>query len=725
MSFYFPNVDPAYIYKRQGTTQDPFISLNETAQVVNGAVVLKEIPEFASKVVVKKADGTTLTEVTTETLQTNQYRVDYSTGVVYLPSSLESNNLTFTYKGTGYVSFPSSRVWVDSNGTASNKTLQQLVTDMDNVKTNWLVAVTTYANIATTYPTPKLGDTVQTTDDARIYRFNGSVWVNTQQYTSNAITNFQNRLDSLSKVANTYEWTAISGQLVYVLPSNVTLNDKWLEVTVGGANLPSSLVRIDSANQFTLLVNSTDIPAGIKVNARWVEPFIPATAGHKGTHEKGGYDEIDVTKLKNYQESIATPLADIAINVKSKGAKGDGTTNDTVAVQSAISSLPNGGVLFFPKGDYIVNNVELPSNILVRGAGRDATKIKRNADNPVFKVTGTALPNGGSPSHWNISFEDLTISSIGTFNTDLTQFQGVTAMSFNRMKFYAQECRLVFANQMWDSRFQFVEFFEGGRDDGTPALELAGGLNGYRMTKETVIDNCHFESYKGSAIRTLRDTNTSNKTGMMTFSNLKFESKLCTGNHLNLELNNTLFSNVYITTEFTTTDVVKMVNCRGIQGNLAFFYVTGTVGAQVPQSLVNIDSGGYLIDLRILVEEPQPNNANVVTLANISEVTINLNIVAAQTLINGVSTSMGRMGKGAIWIDSAGKPRISSAKPSNLDTSGYGVMRQVFGNTSQRPTGLTVNDIGYFYFDTTLLKPIWWYHNGISGAWKDATGTSV
>jgi hypothetical protein len=397
----------------------------------------------------------------------------------------------------------------------------------------------------------------------------------------------------------------------------------------------------------------------------------------------------------------------------------------TQAMTRVLADLPTGGRIEFPSGEFIINNISLPSNILIKGAGRDSTTIKRNADNSVFKVVGTALPNGGSPSHWNIGFEDITISSNGTFQTDLTSFQGVTAMSFHRMKFIASECRLVFANQMWDSRFQFVEFFNGGRDDGTPALELAGGLNGYRMTKETVIDNCHFESYKGSAIRTLRDNTTQFKAGQLTFSNLKFESKLCTGNHLNLEINNSLFSNVYVTTEFTTTDVVKMANCRGIQGNLAFFYVTNTVGAQVPQSLINIDSLGYLIDLRILVEEPQPVGANVVTLADITEVTINLNIVAAETRINGTITSMGRMGKGAIWMDTTGKPRISSAKPSNLDASGYAVMRQIYGNTSQRPTGLTVNDIGFFYFDTTLLKPIWWYHNGSTGAWKDATGTSV
>jgi hypothetical protein len=191
---------------------------------------------------------------------------------------------------------------------------------------------------------------------------------------------------------------------------------------------------------------------------------------------------------------------------------------------------------------------------------------------------------------------------------------------------------------------------------------------------------------------------------------------------LDLEINNSLFSNVYVTTEFTTTDVVRMTNCRGIQGDIAFFYVTDTVGAQVPLSLLNIGTGAYLTDLRILVEEPQPTGANVVTLADISESTIHLSIVAAEPRVNGVLTNMGRVGKGAVWFDTTGKPRISSAKPSNLDTSGYVLKRCMVGNTSQRPTGLTSSDIGLVeYYDTTLNKPIWWRGTD----WRDSAGAVV
>jgi lysophospholipase L1-like esterase len=68
----------------------------------------------------------------------------------------------------------------------------------DENKTRWLTAVNTYADIATTYPNPQLGDTVQTIDDSKIYRWDGTQWVWTQQYNANAITDVQNKIGILS-----------------------------------------------------------------------------------------------------------------------------------------------------------------------------------------------------------------------------------------------------------------------------------------------------------------------------------------------------------------------------------------------------------------------------------------------------------------------------------------------------------------------------------------------
>lgn len=69
----------------------------------------------------------------------------------------------------------------------------------DQNKTRWLTAVNTFADIATTYPNPQLGDTVQTINDSKIYRWDGTQWVWTQQYNASALTDVQNQIGILSK----------------------------------------------------------------------------------------------------------------------------------------------------------------------------------------------------------------------------------------------------------------------------------------------------------------------------------------------------------------------------------------------------------------------------------------------------------------------------------------------------------------------------------------------
>ncbi len=59
------------------------------------------------------------------------------------------------------------------------------------------------------------------------------------------------------------------------------------------------------------------------------------------------------------------------VNVRDFGAKGDGTTNDTFAVKSALAYIASlqGGTLNFPTGDYLLDgNLSLPSGIVIQGA---------------------------------------------------------------------------------------------------------------------------------------------------------------------------------------------------------------------------------------------------------------------------------------------------------------------------------------------------------------------
>ena len=69
--------------------------------------------------------------------------------------------------------------------------------------------------------------------------------------------------------------------------------------------------------------------------------------------------ELDNFKTETTQnfEEVTTQLEQLTKNVKTFGAKGDGVTDDTLAIQTALDSLSKGQTLFFPDGIYNTKTV--------------------------------------------------------------------------------------------------------------------------------------------------------------------------------------------------------------------------------------------------------------------------------------------------------------------------------------------------------------------------------
>lgn len=87
-----------------------------------------------------------------------------------------------------------------------------------------------------------------------------------------------------------------------------------------------------------------------------------------------------------------------AMNVKDFGAAGNGTTDDTLALQNAVNMAANQGTgVFLPKGTYAVKTLNLPGNTKIFGAG---ATIKENADYYSLFVV-----NGNNVSISNLSLE--------------------------------------------------------------------------------------------------------------------------------------------------------------------------------------------------------------------------------------------------------------------------------------------------------------------------------
>ena len=120
------------------------------------------------------------------------------------------------------------------------------------------------------------------------------------------------------------------------------------------------------------------------------------------------------------------------INVKDFGATGDGITDDTLAIQTAINCLPRGGKLFFPAGTYLTAPICLKSHMVIELTENatilGVTDTKRYPVIPgsvCDMVTGDDVQFGtwegnSVPMHQALIFaeyaEDITIIGPGTID---------------------------------------------------------------------------------------------------------------------------------------------------------------------------------------------------------------------------------------------------------------------------------------------------------------------
>jgi parallel beta-helix repeat protein len=118
---------------------------------------------------------------------------------------------------------------------------------------------------------------------------------------------------------------------------------------------------------------SPDVEGGVDASA-------PPSPG--SSPEGGAADATPTTK-----SCVPSPTSALTVNVKTTGAKGDGVTDDTLAIQSAIGQVNgSGGTVFVPDGTYMINATRTSGSGLVLGANMTL----RLSPAAVLKV----IPNG-------------------------------------------------------------------------------------------------------------------------------------------------------------------------------------------------------------------------------------------------------------------------------------------------------------------------------------------
>lgn len=110
----------------------------------------------------------------------------------------------------------------------------------------------------------------------------------------------------------------------------------------------------------------------------------------------------------------------MTVNVKDFGALGNGTANDTAAVQAAINSLAakGGGTVFFPEGTYNVNTIKLNvRGVKLQGSGWLGTRIQgMTQGTKVISITADFCGiDSLQVSFYGYTPDDMT--SVGVYST--------------------------------------------------------------------------------------------------------------------------------------------------------------------------------------------------------------------------------------------------------------------------------------------------------------------
>lgn len=115
--------------------------------------------------------------------------------------------------------------------------------------------------------------------------------------------------------------------------------------------------------------------------------------------------------------SLVSEWVTAAVNAQAYGATGNGTTDDTAAIQSAVKAV-SGGVIFLPPGTYkVTSTIEVPWNNILAGSGRGTVVMfstgsaSGSGSGDAFQMLGIAKPseNYSTQEDQSGGFRDLMI----------------------------------------------------------------------------------------------------------------------------------------------------------------------------------------------------------------------------------------------------------------------------------------------------------------------------
>jgi hypothetical protein len=379
---------------------------NEEHKVVKNKILLNQIPDLFYKV---QISGLFEIKSNQQITATNQFKVDYTTGLVTFHSSKEAQTITVTqYYGRGIIYYSSERIYTQLDNAGNVK--ETLADIFDKSKIVYKEPIATYADLATTYPSPNIGDAVQIEDTGRFYRWDGSAWKYVQILTPTQVSTILTEMGDISYLETDDKTDIVTA-----------INENHNKIGI----LPNLLTTIK-----TSIVNAIN--------------------------------EIFNRIISHRVDAKHPPIGFVA-------ATGDGVTDDTEALLAISTYAINNDIQFYiPKGTYRITGtcIHALKSCKIRGAGKHKTIFlidDSTADYPAmhfdFNADGTLDAQGADVGGFSIKSNSIYGNYVG---------EGIRLTNVIWSSFKNIDCRRLLTSfnfygySYWNNFENCVGGYEGG-----------------------------------------------------------------------------------------------------------------------------------------------------------------------------------------------------------------------------------------------------------------------
>lgn len=237
-----------------------------------------------------------------------------------------------------------------------------------------------------------------------------------------------------------------------------------------GASFPAVAGGLLESAKYNAVIN--DIASGL-TNAitKDGQTTITSNLPMSGFRHTNVGDGVARTDYASYGQLIDST----GIFVTNYGATGDGVTDDSLAIQTAIDAVGASGTIHFPAGDYyIATPITLPSkNIVLRGEGR-ATRIFGAASSLITYSTTT----GAVSQHiHDIAFEatadNICIKMHQTWDTAGKVPPRITGCYFQNSSLTTTTAKCISLMGVWSVHIEGCNF-RGKGGGGSPTTGIGG-----------------------------------------------------------------------------------------------------------------------------------------------------------------------------------------------------------------------------------------------------------